>query len=166
MSLLRKKISKSILFENKLDPTGKIIINGESLEINWNSSYKELELIADKIDPFEFGINYYLGIRTFAKSIVESWSVRGNLDASNKIDNYRATIGWDEKGHKKLLNYRKHLIKEFGMPNEESDNFEEFKLAQNSWGPFNLWKIDNIEIILWGSDFSGSFWYKLDINKK
>lgn len=166
MSSLKKILSKSILFENKLDSTGKIVIEDKPLKISWDSNYKDLELIADKIEPFEFGIDYDLGVRTFAKSITELWTVRGKLDKSNKIDNYRATIGWDEKGHNKLLIYREILITEFGKPDEESDNFSDFKLAKNSWGPFNLWKINSIEILLWGSDFRGSFWYKLDINKK
>jgi hypothetical protein len=159
MSDFSSIIREGILF----DILNGEIINGKPLQVKWNSCYGDLKAIAEEVTSFEFGVYYNLGVRTILESITELWMVRGSLNENDKIDNITATIGWNEQGHDKLLKYRSILINKLGRPAEEQDNFVNFQEAANSYGPFNKWSFGSVDILLWGSDFRGSMWYKIDI---
>jgi len=166
MNDLKDTLSKALVFENKLDRSNGNLIESHPTTISWHNSFKDLEAISDKVDPFEHGVHYDLGVRTLINGISELWIVRGTKDNNTKIDNCTATIGWNENGHEKLLKYREILIKVLGQPSEEMNNHKNYSEAANSWGPFNSWEFGNTKLILWGSDFRGSMWYKIDFKNE
>ncbi len=166
MDNLKNILPEALYFENKLNRSDGTIIENYPTKISWKKPYNYLEFISEKIDPFEHGVHYDLGVRTLVKGITELWIIRGSKDDSSKIDNCTATIGWNEQGHEKLLNYKAILTEVFGKPDEDSNNFINYNEAIKTWGPFNSWDFGNTSLILWGSDFRGSMWYKIDIKNK
>lgn len=158
-------LRKGIQFDNLLDPNGETISDNTPLFIPWEANYFEVEKIANKIDKYEFGIDYDFGIRTIFGSIAFYWLSRGGLEKSEKFRGITATVGFNETGHQGLLNTRQKLIAALGQPASERNNFEDYKKAIETYEPWNCWEFNTIRVILWGSEFRGSFWYKLDIQK-
>jgi hypothetical protein len=157
-----KKIREGVVFDSKTDFDNNTIID-ELQFISWDQSYSHLESISDSFDPFEFGVTYNLGVRTIMKGISELWTVRGTLEPKDQIDNYTATIGWNETGHNKFENYRKFLIENLGKPKIDNNSQLKYEEAIVTWGPYSEWEFDTVKLVLWGSDFRGSMWYKIDI---
>jgi len=161
-----KSITKlAIQFDNKIDPETGRVVDSQPSVIKWDTTYNQLKLIANEVNPYESGVDYNLGVRTLFGVIKEIWTVRGTLNGKDKIDNYVATIGWNEEGHQKLLKYKAELTKIIGPPVEEKV-YHKYEEEFLSGGSFNYWKFDNVTFILSGSEFRDSMWYKISIDKK
>jgi hypothetical protein len=162
-SLHVETLKKGILFDNLLDPSGEKILDSNPLFIPWTANYLNVDNVATKVDKYEFGIDYNFGVRTLFDSITFEWLSRGGLDKNAKFSGVTTTVGFNETGHNGLLTTKQKIIAALGQPTSERDNFDEYERVFETYGPWNCWEIDSIKVILWGSDFRGSFWYKLDI---
>ena len=160
------KLKKGILFDNLVDPSNGRILDNSPLFIPWTANYSDINNLVTKIEKYEFGIDYDFGVRTIFGNTTFYWIARGSLNTNEKFRGITTTVGFNEPGHEGLVVTRENLISTLGRPSEERDNFQDYKKANEGYGPWNCWEIDSVKVILWGSDFRGSIWYKLDIQKQ